>query len=261
MSMLELEVNRSAQTANGEKKYSLGIILSMLFSRVALFILFQLLLYAVFRIGKIPSPWGLSASFWPLNVAAANLVCVFLLHRLLKREGKSFRDFFEYRKGEFGKLFLTMSAVMLLSFPIVYLPIVVLGNVLFGNQTDAVNLLYRPLPVWAAWVQCIAFPLTMPLGELTVYYGYVMPRLEVITKKKWLSFALPALILSFQHVALPLLFDVRFMVWRLFMFLPFAVLLGLVVRWKPKLFPYILIGHFFIDLMTAVSILTISLAA
>lgn len=101
----------------------------------------------------------------------------------------------------------------------------------------------------------------MPFGELTIYFGYVMPRLEVITKKKWIAILLPVMMLSFQHAALPLLFDIRFIVWRLFMFLPFAFIMALIIRWKPKLFPYILIGHFLIDMMNGISILMTSMDA
>lgn len=182
-----------------------------------------------------------------------------LLDGLLKREGKRFKDFFVLKKNRIVKDFLIMSGLLIISFPIAYLPNIALGNMLFGNYMDAINLFYRPLPIWAAWASLIVFPLTMPLGELTVYFGYVMPRLEKITKSKWLSLVLPALMLSFQHIAVPLLFDMRFIIWRLFMFLPFAFIIGLIIRWKPRLFPYILVGHFFIDLMTAVSILLISM--
>lgn len=260
MSMLELEINRNAQTFYGEKKYSLGIVLSMLFSRTVLFLLLQFLLFTALIIANAPSPWEQSANWWTLNVTVANLLCVFLLDRLLKREGKSFRDFFEFHKGEIVKNFLIMSGCLLLCMPVAYLPNILLGNALFGDYLKAVDMVYRPLPVWAAWLQCFVFPLTMPLGELTVYFGYVMPRLEVIAKKKWVALVLPVLMLAFQHAALPLLFDARFVLWRLLMFLPFALLIGLLIRWKPKLLPYIFIGHFLIDIMNAVSILMVSLA-
>ncbi len=260
MSMLELGVNRNAGNAIKERKYGLGLLGAMLFSRTLLFLLIQCVLFACFKVAGVSSPWEQSANWWTLNVAVANVICVLLFHRLLSKEGKSFIDFFEFRKGEILKSFLVMSGFLLLCMPAAFLPNIFLGNALFGDYMKAVELVYRPMPVWAAWLQCFVFPLTMPLGELTVYFGYVMPRLEAITKKKWLALVLPALMLSFQHAALPLLFDTRFVLWRLLMFLPFAFLIGLLIRWKPRLFPYILIGHFLIDIMNAVSILMVSLA-
>jgi hypothetical protein len=38
------------------------------------------------------------------------------------------------------------------------------------------------------------------------------------------------LMLAFQHVTLPLLFDARFMVWRLVMFVPFGLLVAVLLR-------------------------------
>lgn len=260
-SVLELNVNKNVDMVLRAGKIRLGTVIWMLFSRTVLFLIFQALFYMYFILGNSESPMQQSANWWPFSVTFANLVCVFLIDKLLKREGKGFRDIFEFQKGRILKDFLIMSGILLISFPIAYLPNILLGNALFGDYMQAINLFYRPLPMWAAWAGLIVFPITMPLGELTVYFGYVMPRLEALTKNKILSLALPVVMLSFQHIGAPLLFDVKFIIWRLLMFLPFALIIGLVIRWKPRLFPYILIGHFFIDLMTAVSILTISMAA
>lgn len=258
--IFELEVNKNAEIAYEEKKYSLSLIIVLLLSRVILFLIFQFLFFIVFAICNVQSPWQQSANWWPFVVIITNLVCVLLIHILLKREKKSFCDFFIFIKGKVIKDYLMMSGLLIISFPFAYLPNTVLGNILFGNYMEAINLFYRPLPLWAAWTALILFPITMSLGELTTYYGYVMPRLEIITRNKWLSLTLPAIMLSFQHITLPLLFDVRFIIWRLLMFLPFAFIIGLIFKWRPRLFPYILIGHFFIDVMTAVSILLISMS-
>jgi hypothetical protein len=63
--------------------------------------------------------------------------------------------------------------------------------------------------------------------------------------------------LSFQHSALPLLFNLggKFLLWRALVFLPFSFALAFVIRWKPRLFPFFLIGHFLIDIGTAVMFL------
>ena len=257
--IFELEVNKNADKGYAEKKYSLSLVIGLLFLRMLLFVVFQLLFFAYFKVINVDAPWQQSANWWPLSVTFTNVLCVFFLDRLLKRENKRFKDFYIFNRGTRIKDFLIMSGLLMASMPIAFLPNLVLGNVLFGSYMDAVNLFYRPLPIWAAWTALIAFPLTMPLGELTVYFGYVMPRLEVITKRKWIALVLPAMILSFQHIAMPLLFDWRFIIWRLLMFLPFALIIGLIIRWKPRLFPYILIGHCFLDLMSAVSVLMVSM--
>ena len=53
--------------------------------------------------------------------------------------------------------------------------------------------------------------------------------------------------LAFQHVTLPLLFDARFMVWRLVMFVPFGLLVAVLLRSRPQLLPYMVVVHMLMD--------------
>ncbi|TGA98449.1 hypothetical protein E4665_07940 [Sporolactobacillus shoreae] len=259
-SIFELEVNKNAESAYKEKKYSLPLIISMSFTRIFLFLLFQFIFFIVFKMSNVQSPWQQSTYWWPFVVTIANVICVILLNMLLKRENKRYWNFFVFDKKTVLKDSFMSLGLLLLCIPVANIPFILLGNALFGDYMGAVNLFIRPLPIWAAWTAFMIFPLTMLFGELTTYFGYVMPRLEIITRNKWFSLFLPAIMLSFQHAALPLIFDPRFIVWRLFMFLPFAIVIGFVVRWKPKLLPYFLIGHFLLDLTTAFQILSVSIA-
>lgn len=258
-STLDIAVNQNDESTFTETKYSLKTLILMLFSRIIMFIIFQSLIFAGFIIADIPSPWQEAARYWPFVVAITNLIGLFLLDSLLKKENSSFWNFFTFPKGTNIKDFLTTTGLLILSMPIAYLPNLLLGNLLFGDYMEALGLLYQPLPLWAAWAALIVFPVTMPFGEFTTYFGYVMPRLEIITKNKWLAFGLPSLILSFQHGAVPLLFDTRFIIWRLFMFLPFAFIVGFILHWRPRLLPYMLIGHVVFDIMTAVTLLNMSI--
>jgi len=183
-SVLELRVNENAEVGFQEKKYSLSVVLATLFLRSILFAAFQMVFFLGLKVLGAEGPWEQSARWWLFSVTLTNVVCVGLLHRLLRREGRSFWDFFAFAKGRVVKDYLLMSGLLLASFPIAYLPHIVLGNVLFGDYMQVIDLLYRPLPLWAAWLALIVFPISMSLGELTVYYGYVMPRLEIITKNR-----------------------------------------------------------------------------
>ncbi len=70
---------------------------------------------------------------------------------------------------------------------------------------------------------------------------------------RWLAVLLPVLMLAAQHACLPLLFDSRFFTWRLLMFVPFAAMVGLALRWRPRWMPYMVVGHALMDLMTMLS--------
>ncbi|HHY56203.1 MAG TPA: hypothetical protein GYA08_12285 [Chloroflexi bacterium] len=75
---------------------------------------------------------------------------------------------------------------------------------------------------------------------------------------RWTALSLPALMLAFQHIAIPLLFDWRFIAWRAFMFVPFAFLVGAALMWRPRLMPYLAIVHILLDMSFAVMLLGVA---
>ncbi len=79
--------------------------------------------------------------------------------------------------------------------------------------------------------------MTQGLAQLAMYLGFVLPRLEARGLSPWIAVSLPAFFLGLQHGALPLLFDIRSVVWRDLMYLPFAFLIGIVLHWRPRLVP------------------------
>lgn len=228
----------------------------MLFSRIILFVCLQLMVFAILNISNTSGAFMASGAWWPFIVAITNVICAALLYRLLKSEGRNYFEFFRFSKATFGKDLLWSLLFFVIAAPVSMLPNIILGNVMFGSYVTASRILFSPLPTWAALTQLVVFPLTMALGELTTYFGYVMPRVEALTKSKALGVIFPALLLSAQHLALPLVLDVRFILWRGIMFLPFAIYIGIIIRFKPRLMPFMLIGHVLIDISTAMLVLT-----
>jgi len=240
--LLALPVNKKAEDYFKTKKHSSATIWMMLFSRITLFVVFQLCFYILFLLlGKI-DPWMMAAAYWPFVMILTNVVCTILLSSLLKREGSRFKDFFAIKKDTFFQDLLLSLGLFCVVGVVGFLPSPLLGNLFFGDVMIGNRLFFQPLPQWAAVVTLIFFPLSMPFGELTTYFGYVMPRLELSIKSKVYAIVLPALMLSLQHAALPLLFNLggMFLLWRSLVFLPFAFLLALIIRWRPlaSVFPY-----------------------
>ena len=250
--LLDMPVNRKAEAYFKTEKHTASTWM-MLFSRIILFVLFQVGFFALFSLLGISDPWMTAAAYWPFVMILSNAVCAVLLSVLLKREGSRFKYFFAIDKKTWVKDAFSALGLFAVIGALGFLPSPLLGNWFFGDVMIGNRLFIQPLPQWAAVVTLVLFPLSMPFGELTTYFGYVMPRLELSTKNRALAIILPALMLSLQHAALPLLFDLGglFLLWRALVFLPFAFALAFVIRWRPRLFPYFLIGHFLIDLGTA----------
>jgi hypothetical protein len=105
----------------------------------------------------------------------------------------------------------------------------------------------------------LVFPVIHAATELPTYFGYVMPRLQALTGSRRTGLIAAAGVLSLQHVFLPLLFDWRFVVWRMFMFLAFAFWMGWVIDRRPTTLPYLAVAHGLIDMTLPLFVLFASM--
>jgi len=230
-------------------------LLELLLVRLVLFALFQSVIALALWAGGTPDAWAASAAWWPLTASAANLVNIGMLAFYLRLDGSSLRALYTPRRATLGRDLLVALLTVVLAVPLSVAPNIGLATVLFGDAEIALSMLVQPLPMWAAILGVILFPLTTALAELPIYYGYVQPRLAALTSSKWVIIGVPALFHAIQHATLPLLFDPAFMLWRGLMFLPFALLLSIMLRWRPSILPYLLIVHFALDMQMAVLVL------
>jgi len=228
----------------------------MLPIRTVLFVLFQVMFFGIYLLFGNAKAWDSSAAWWPFTVTFANIVCIVLLTCLFRREGKSFLSLFRFSREHIKKDLLTLLWVLAIALPVAFLPNILLATWLFGDMNSAMSLFIRHLPTWAALIGFILFPITQGVAELVTYFLFIEPRLEEQIKIKWLAVSITALALGIQHIAIPLIFDGRFIVWRMLMFIPFAFLLGIVLRWKPRLLPYLAIVHILMDMATAAMLFT-----
>jgi len=230
----------------------------MLFSRITLFFLVQAVFaLGFYLVGSNPA-WENSANWWPLTVTIADLICLGLLMKAFQADGRNYWGIFRIdRKKIWGDL-LALLGLTIITAPLTFLPNVWLGTALFGDSAATQNLFYRPMPHWAVYLAIIAFPLAQGLTEVPTYFGYVMPRFEMQGMKKWSAISLPALMLGLQHIAMPFLFDTRFIAWRALMFIPFAFLIGIAFHWRPRLLPYFVVVHILMNMATITVFLNVA---
>lgn len=209
-----------------------------------------------------PTPWRAAADWWLGSFALGELLNLAILVRVLRREGLRYRDLLAVVPGEGKRDAKWFVLGMLVSGVVGFAPNLLLGQALWGDAQVGADLAFRPLPnIAAAWAIVVVFPVIHTLTELPTYFGYVMPRLQVLHGRRAWPAVVCAAVLSAQHVFLPLLFDWRFVVWRLFMFLPFALWLAWVLDRRPTTLRYFVIGHWFLDVQLPVFVLLASIAA
>lgn len=223
----------------------------MLPARTLLFATWQVVFALAFLLSGSSAAWGASAAWWPFAITLTNIICVVALIYLYRREGQRYWDLFRFQREHVKGDLLAMLGIVLVSGPVAFLPNILGAAWLFNDPQTPVSLLFQSLPLWAIWTVLLLFPVTQGLAEIPTYMAYVMPRLEAQTGQRWLALALPTFFLGAQHIAAPLIFDGRFIVWRLIMFMPFAFLVALVMRWRPRLLPYLAIVHVLMDISAA----------
>lgn len=227
----------------------------MLPARLALFAFWQMVAALGLVLLGVSDAWQASAAWWPVTAVLANLVCLGLLRNLYRQEGARFWDIFRIQRQTLKKELLILLGALTLTGPIAFIPNILSANWLFGTQQAALDLFIQPLPLWGIVLAAVLFPVTIAVAELPTYFAYIMPRLE-LQVGRWPAVLLSALFLGVQHCTLPLIWNGRFLMWRFIMFLPFALFLGLLLRWRPQLLPYLVVVHGLMDLATVLMIPT-----
>lgn len=220
---------------------------TLLPTRLALFAMFQGLLTLIFWFAGRQFPAGEAAAWWVAQVILTNLTCIALLAYLMKCEGRQLIDLYRVGNQSFWKGLAAATGLFLVGLPLGALPNTLVAQWLFGDPLIPARMMFQPLPTWGLALGLL-FPLTIAFAEIPFYFAYLMPRLQAATGQKWTITLICGLMLAAQHITLPLILDGRFILWRLLMYLPFALYLGVVMQWKPRLLNYFMFFHALMDL-------------
>jgi hypothetical protein len=221
----------------------------MLLSRPALFLLFQGMAGLVLVLGGNPEGWKEAARWWPFAVILTNISSTGLLAGCMKIEGKKYFDLLRFLRETWKKDVVWLVGLSVVGLPVAAAPMNTLAAWIFGDSMTPVYMMFRPLPTWALMLSFL-FPLTIAFSELPTYFGYCMPRLEKQARSSWKAWLLAGLALAGQHMFLPFIADGRFLLWRMGMYLPFALFTGLVLKVRPQLLPYFVVVHALMDFST-----------
>jgi hypothetical protein len=231
----------------------------MLLSRSALFLFFQLSIAFFFAAAgsqEAGNAFQASARWWTFMAFLANFVSIYLLLRVFKAEGKRYWEAIRFSRSTVKTDLIWFGLSSLVGMPIASAPMNIVGAAIFGDPMIPTYMMFQPLPAWA-FALSFLFPLTIAFAELPTYFGYVMPRIAEQLKNGWLAWLIASFVLAAQHMFLPLILDGRFMLWRLLMYLPFALYAGLMIKLRPTLLPYYLVVHALIDVSAVMVYLVI----
>jgi len=222
---------------------------AMLSSRLILFLFFQVL------IALFASSWDISEQYWLLSATLTNIVSIVLLLLIFRAEGSDYLSLFKISRSNFKKDIILFLGLTIITGPVVYLSGYFLSLLLWNDPNIPTKMMFGTIDKGLAYVLLFAFPVTIVFAELATYFGYIMPKLKVQVKRKWLVVFLPLFFLSVQHCTLPFIPDIQFIIYRALVFLPFAALIGVSIYYRPSLFIYFAILHGIMDFGTALMFL------
>jgi hypothetical protein len=230
-----------------------------LIMRTVLFAIFGFVMIGVFSItGGENDAVQEAEKWWAFQAIMANIATFVILRILLKREGLTYGSILHFQKVRLGKDLLRSLLYIVICFPIAAIGLYGLSFLAFGHFQPPDNMM-QAIPLWAAIVALIVFPITNALVEIPTYMGYAFPRIEKQWGKKSLAILLTALFLAIQHGPLPLVFDGPYWIWRMFSFIPLAIVLAFIYSRTRNNAPLV-IAHYVMDLQMVVYVLLASLS-
>jgi hypothetical protein len=222
-----------------------AVLLGLLLFRGLLFLgVHALIALGLSTAGNV-NPWFSAGRWWMLAGTLANLMTLWLLLGLLRREGMSVRSVINVDKdGDPASrtgIRLTGIAVSLVAIGLTVVAVFLFARLFLGGILSVRTILFSPVPAWVAVVGAIGLPLTTAAVELPFYYGYIMPRLVARNVPAAAAMGLCILFHAVQQVTLPFLPAMSFFFFHLLVLLPFAVVVGGAVALRPRVLPSIMV--------------------
>lgn len=219
--------------------------LFMLFARFLFALLFQGLTVIFFSLRGDAAPLQSAAPWWTVYGSLIDIACLISIAFLLRGEGLKISALIDFKR-EFFWRDIRMTLLLVL----IFLVVGVIGGTLTGVliYSGPPPAIMGTLPLWGALYSLIIWPMLWGFTEQLTYQGYVLPRLQNLIGKTWLIISMIAIGYALQHTALPLVFDLKFILFRAFSSLPLLIMVPIYLRTR-RLAPF-MIAHWVADALS-----------
>jgi hypothetical protein len=197
-----------------------------------------------------PDPWRLATYWWSVCFTLCDIGCLLGMWYFTRREGISIRDLIGPIRMRHGRDLFLGIGYYLMTFPF-FLAGGYLGQTAFygrhGVSPNAYFLHAHALPLWAVIYSLSIYWIIQSATEELTYQGYALPRLEALTGRTSVAFALVAFWFTAQHCALGFVPDWRANLCRFVSFLPGCAAIMVIYIRTRRLAPLI-VAHWLIDI-------------
>lgn len=195
------------------------------------------------------SPWESSAGWWTVYGSIADVLCLVLLAWALRREGLRLRDLVPVSGGSLGAQLKALPLYLVALVPFVAGSALIAIPFYQGAAPGQIAVI--DLPLWATIYSVAVWPLLWAIAEQLFYLGYLLPRLEQLTGRRWAAAAIVIAVWGAQHLVIPFMADATYMLARLLTALVVAAGMTLVYLLQHRRLVTTTIIHWLADAPTA----------
>jgi len=219
-------------------------------ARLIFAFLSQSLTAGMFTFGGSTNAWQDATAWWPVYSTITDILCLFALVWLTRREGMKIIDLIGAKGKDILKQLAWTPAYLLAVAPTSILASVI-TQAFYGTALPPMIAVVN-LPPLGELYSLFVWPIIWVVTEELVYLGYLLPRLEVLSGKTWIAVLVVIFFWGIQHLAMPFILDEKYLVSRVLAATAAISSFPIVfVLWRRRLIP--LIGvHYIADLATAI---------
>lgn len=191
------------------------------------------------------------SNWWSVIATLVNVITLVILIMFQKKQGRTYRELINLEKGKTkGRQIVLMTLlIVFVGMAGMYLA----GFICYGVIPYAAPMLIAPIPLWLAVINLFLLPVSTALAEDGLYLGAGVNGI----KNKYSAILVPAFFFALQHSFIPVLFDMKYIIYRFLSFLPLTIILSWKYYKEKNPLP-IMIGHGIIDVFTVLQILATS---
>ncbi len=209
--------------------------------------LISLFLFAMHR----PAPMHLAGQWWSVYGTLVDLGCLVGLRFFTRREGIRLRDLIGPIRLHHGRDLFIGLGIFLLICPLFLGGGILAQRLLYGSLDKARSVYLtqlHSLPIWAFIYSLIVWWVISSTTEEVTFQGYALTRLQALTGRTWIAAVVVGLLWAAQHSVLPFVADWKYLLFRLFAFIPGVLVLMLIYLRTRRLAPLI-VAHWLMDIL------------
>lgn len=204
--------------------------------RTILFIIFFLIIALITNKGLKDI-----SKYWTLIVILCNLITIFTLYCICKKNNIKYLELIGYKKTKLKKIVIIGLLIILIAILGTYLSGFIVYNIIPYNP----DIIFQTLPIGIAFIDLLLLPITSIIAEEGIYLGFG------INKLKELSLTIFFYLL--QHCFFPMIWDFKYMIYRFIAFIPVVIFMCVYYKKRGEIVP-IMFGHFVINLITVLQL-------